>query len=45
MIVQAVSVADEVNLVLSPEGSAALQKAAAGAGFLAQGTVVVVVDR
>ncbi len=45
VIVQAVSVADEVNLVLSPEGSAALQKAAAGAGFLAQGTVVVVVDR
>lgn len=45
VLVRATSVADEVNFVLEPAGSAALEKAAAGAGFLAQGTVVVVVDR
>lgn len=44
VIVHAASVADEVNLVLDAPGSVALRKAAGAAGFLAQGTVVVVVD-
>lgn len=44
VIVRAASVADDVNLVLDVPGSVALRKAAGAAGFLAQGTVVIVVD-
>ncbi|MSP55211.1 MAG: hypothetical protein EXR69_06350 [Myxococcales bacterium] len=45
VIVKAASVVDEVNLVLDDEGAASLREAAGSAGFLAQGTVVVVLDR
>lgn len=44
VIVKAATVADEVNLVLDDEGAALLREAAGSAGFLAQGTVVVVLD-
>ncbi len=45
VIVRAAAVTDGVNLTLDPAGAAALKKASDGAGFMAQGTVVVVTDR
>lgn len=45
LIVRAASVAEDVNLVLDPSDGVALEKAMSESGFLAQGTVVIVVDR
>lgn len=45
LIVSAVSVADDVNLVLDPSDVVAVEKAVSESGFLALGTVVIVVDR
>lgn len=44
VIVPAVGVRDRVNLTLDAAGAAALEKARDSAGFLAQGTVVIVMD-
>ncbi len=44
LIVRAASVVDEVNVLLDGPGQVALAAAVAGAGFLAQGTVVIVMD-
>lgn len=45
VVVAAASVVDHANLVLDAEASAKVHKAIQGAGFLQQGTVVIVVDR
>jgi hypothetical protein len=45
LIVRAASVADDVNLLLDPSDGVALEKAISQSGFLAQGTVVIVLDR